>query len=167
MKDQKYGNKSYDVKKVFIEANFSQKELALRLQRQFKNVNTFYQRINKIERIVNASYDIFDKVLFPESWREPPDFQDMDKWTETVKGRGFIALQQLFNFSDDKKENCKKDDNFSYIDFPDALASIVMFDPISNDNELKLQRIKNNLTYEDLFDSINKNTEYDFNRSII
>ena len=159
--------KSYDVKKVFIEANFSQKELALRLQRQFKNVNTFYQRINKIERIVNASYDIFDKVLFPESWREPPDFQDMDKWTETVKGRGFIALQQLFNFSDDKKENCKKDDNFSYIDFPDALASIVMFDPISNDNELKLQRIKNNLTYEDLFDSINKNTEYDFNRSII
>lgn len=157
--------KRYNVKKVYCEGNFSQKELIKKLSRVF-TVQPFYQKINKIDRIVNSSYTIFDKVIFPNSWNNPPEnSNNIEEWINTVQGRGFIALQQLFNFSDIKSDNYKKGDPFSFVDFPDALTSIVMFD---NYFETYEPQENNNRTIADIFnDSIDRLGEYDFNRSLI
>ena len=157
--------KRYNVKKVYCEGNFAQKELIKKLSRYF-TVQPFYQKINKIDRIVNSSYTIFDKVIFPSSWNNPPEnSNNIEEWVNTVQGRGFIALQQLFNFSDIKSDNYKKGDPFSFVDFPDALTSIVMFD---NYFETYEPQENNNRTIADIFnDSIDRLGEYDFNRSLI
>lgn len=156
--------KKNNVKKVFCESNFAQKELIKKLSRYF-TVQPFYQRINKIERIVNASYSIVEKVFFPNEWLSPPDFHDIDKWIETKRGRGFTALQQLFNFSDIKTENNKKGDPFSFVDFPDALASIIMFDK-NNETYIPDSEKQNNnpLLLASIFESEEEN---DFKRSLI
>lgn len=156
--------KANDIKKVFCEGNFAQKELIKKLSRHF-TVQAFYQRINKIERIVNASYSIAEKVFFPSEWLSPPDFHDIERWIETNRGRGFTALQQLFNFSDIKSENCKKGDPFSYVDFPDALASIVMFDKNMNSYTPDDKDKNNNpFTLATIFD--NESTA-DYERSLL
>lgn len=155
--------KKNDVKKVFCESNFAQKELIKKLNRYF-TVQPFYQRINKIERIVNASYSITEKVFFPNNWLSPPDFHDIGRWIETRKGRGFTALQQLFNFSDIKTENNKKDDPFSYIDFPDALASIIMFDKNIRSFTPETE-LENNNPF--LLANIFESEENDFARSLL
>lgn len=156
--------KANDIKKVFCEGNFAQKELIKKLSRHF-TVQAFYQRVNKIERIVNASYSIVDKVFFPNEWLSPPDFHDIDRWVETLKGRGFTALQQLFNFSDIKSENYKKGDPFSYVDFPDALASIVMFDKNMNSYMSESEEKNNNpFSLANVFDN---EDIADFERSLL
>ena len=114
------------IKKVLCESNFAQKELVKRLEKHFE-VTPFYVHKNKIERIVNASYLIYDKVYFPKSWQEVPDSSDTDKWLNTNEGRGYIALRQLLNFDDSLSQNNIKDDIFSYLDFPDALSSLIFF----------------------------------------
>ena len=55
------------IKKVLCESNFAQKELVKRLEKHFE-VTPFYVHKNKAERIVNASYLIYDKIHFPKSW---------------------------------------------------------------------------------------------------
>ncbi|WP_157154257.1 phage terminase large subunit [Brachyspira murdochii] len=114
------------IKKVLCESNFAQKELVKRLEKHFE-VTPFYVHKNKIERIVNASYLIYDKVYFPKSWQEVPDSSDTDKWLNTNEGRGYIALRQLLNFDDSLSQNNIKGDIFSYLDFPDALSSLIFF----------------------------------------
>lgn len=114
------------VKEVMCEANFSQKELVKKLRRNF-SVRSFYVRVNKIDRIVNASFVIYERVFFPLSWTIAPKEYDTEKWIEVKEGRGFIALQQLLNFSDIESENCVKGDNFSFVDFPDVLSSLVTY----------------------------------------
>lgn len=156
--------KRYNVKKVYCEGNFAQKELIKKLSRYF-TVQPFYQKINKIDRIVNSSYTIFDKVIFPSSWNNPPEnLNNIEEWINTIQGRGFIALQQLFNFSDIKSDNYKKGDPFSFVDFPDALTSIVMFDnyfeTYESEEQRKDQGLLNNIFKE--YDD-----EYAFDRSII
>ncbi|TKZ23068.1 hypothetical protein EZH24_13125 [Brachyspira catarrhinii] len=151
--------KRYNVKKVYCEGNFAQKELIKKLSRYF-TVQPFYQKINKIDRIVNSSYTIFDKVIFPSSWNNPPEnLNNIEGWINTVQGRGFIALQQLFNFSDIKADNYKKGDPFSFVDFPDALTSIVMFDNYFETYEPE----ENHNSLSSLFEE----EEYAFDRSII
>lgn len=110
------------VSHVLCEANFSQKELVKKLRRSF-DVTPFYSRENKIERIVNASIVIYERVFFPSSW-----FVSKDEIAtyETKEGRGRIAISQLMNFSDIGSENCVKGSEHTYIDFPDCLASLVM-----------------------------------------
>ena len=117
---------SKKIKKVLCESNFAQKELVKRLEKHFE-VTPFYVHKNKIERIVNASYLIYDKVYFPKSWQEVPDSSDTDKWLNTNEGRGYIALRQLLNFDDSISQNNIKGDIFSYLDFPDALSSLMFF----------------------------------------
>ena len=64
-----------------------------------------------------------------------------------------------------KSDNYKKGDPFSFVDFPDALTSIVMFD---NYFETYEPQENNNRTIADIFnDSIDRLGEYDFNRSLI
>ena len=115
-----------NIKKVLCESNFAQKELVKRLEKHFE-VTPFYVHKNKAERIVNASYLIYDKVYFPKSWQKIPDGSDTDKWLKTNNGRGYIALRQLLNFDDSLEGSNIKGDVFSYLDFPDALSSLILF----------------------------------------
>ena len=114
------------IKKVLCESNFAQKELVKRLEKHFE-VTPFYVHKNKAERIVNASYLIYDKVYFPKSWQYIPESTDTDKWLKTNNGRGYIALKQLLNFDDSLNGSNIKGDIFSYLDFPDALSSLIFF----------------------------------------
>ena len=113
-----------NVKKIFCESNFAQKELVKRLEKHFE-VTAFFVHKNKIERIVNASYVIYERVYFPIGWQEVPEGSDTDKWLQTNNGRGYIALRQLLNFDD--SIGSIKGDVFSYLDFPDALSSLINF----------------------------------------
>ncbi|WP_300369174.1 phage terminase large subunit [Brachyspira sp.] len=115
-----------NIKRVLCESNFAQKELVKRLEKHF-DVSPFYVHKNKAERIVNASYLIYDKVYFPKSWQKIPEGSNTDKWIKTNKGRGYIALRQLLNFDDSLSESNIKGDVFSYLDFPDALSSLIFF----------------------------------------
>lgn len=115
--------KTYPIKKVYIESNFGQGELAKKIARSH-NVQKFYVRENKIKRIVNQSINIREHVLFPESWKKVPS-TDYEKWLFTTEGRGYIALSQLLSFSDIESENCLKGQDLTFVDFPDALASII------------------------------------------
>ena len=117
---------SRNIKKILCESNFAQKELVKRLEKHFE-VTPFYVHKNKAERIVNASYLIYDKVYFPSSWQKVPDGSDTDKWLQTNNGRGYIALRQLLNFDDSLEGSSIKGDIFSYLDFPDALSSLIFF----------------------------------------
>lgn len=125
--------RKYDIKEVMCEANFHQKELAKKLGRTFK-VIPFYQRVNKIERIVDASLAIRSHVLFDKKSLVPPDGRDTDEWLLSREGRNYIGMMQLLNFSDIKGENCKKEDDLSYIDFVDVLASLVKYSKVKKDN---------------------------------
>lgn len=125
--------RKYDIKEVMCEANFHQKELAKKLNRSFK-VIPFYQRVNKIERIVDASLAIRSHVLFDKQSLIPPEGRDTDEWLLSREGRNYIGMMQLLNFSDVRSENCKKDDDLSYIDFVDVLASLVKYSKVKKDN---------------------------------
>lgn len=131
-----------NIKKILCESNFAQKELVKRLEKHFE-VTPFYVHKNKAERIVNASYIIYDKVYFPKSWQKVPEESDTDKWLKTNNGRGYIALNQLLNFDDSLEGSNIKGNVFSYLDFPDALSSLIQFgiDDIiyeENDNKTNL-----------------------------
>ena len=130
------------VKKVLCESNFAQKELVKRLDRYFE-VSTFYVHKNKAERIVNASYLIYDKVYFPTSWQKAPDDYNIDKWLLTSRGRGYIAICQLLNFSDTLENSNIKGNVFSYLDFPDALASLMFFgiDDLFYEDDIKRENL--------------------------
>ena len=131
------------IKKVLCESNFAQKELVKRLEKHF-DVTPFYVHKNKADRIVNASYLIYDKVHFPKSWQEVPEGSDTDKWLKTNNGRGYIALRQLLNFDDSLSGSNIKGDVFSYLDFPDALSSLIQFgieDIIYEENDDKLNLV--------------------------
>lgn len=112
----------YDLKTIFVESVFAQKELIKRLQRTFKGVQGFVPKGKKTERIAATQISIRDKVQFPIEWSILPKDKE---WTSTKHGRGYLGLMQLLNFSMDEKENCIKGDDFSYVDFPDALASVL------------------------------------------
>ncbi|OEJ13881.1 terminase [Brachyspira hampsonii] len=132
-----------NIKKILCESNFAQKELVKRLEKHFE-VTPFYVHKNKAERIVNASYLIYDKVYFPKSWQKVPDGSDTDKWLKTNNGRGYIALRQLLNFDDSLSGSSIKGDVFSYLDFPDALSSLILFgieDIIYEENYDKLNLV--------------------------
>ena len=118
--------KSYNVREVMCEANFHQQELVKRLKRHFE-VQPFYQKVNKIERIVDNSIKIREHVYFDEQSLNTPDNSDVNQWLKTREGRNYIGMMQLFNFSDIPSENCNKNDDFSYIDFVDVITSLVMF----------------------------------------
>lgn len=115
-----------NIREVMIEANFSQKELAKKLQRHF-HVRPFYVKQNKIERIINASIPIREHVLFDDKSLTAPEINSIDEWIKNKDGRNFIAMMQLLDFSDIPSENNIQGDDFSYIDFPDCLASLVMY----------------------------------------
>lgn len=117
----------YEVRDVMCEANFHQGELIKKLKRDFM-VRPFYQRVDKIERIVDASIDIRERVLFDEASVNAPDGTDTEAWLKLREGRNFIGMMQLLNFSDIKTDNNKKGDDFSYIDFVDVVASLVKYD---------------------------------------
>ena len=68
---------------------------------------------------------IYERVYFPIGWQEVPEGSDTDKWLQTNNGRGYIALRQLLNFDDSIRSI--KGDVFSYLDFPDALSSLINF----------------------------------------
>ncbi|WP_297248736.1 phage terminase large subunit [uncultured Brachyspira sp.] len=132
-----------NIKKILCESNFSQKELIKRLEKHFE-VTPFYVHKNKAERIVNASYLIYDKVHFPKSWQKVPEGSDTDKWLKTNNGRGYIALRQLLNFDDSLAGSSIKGDVFSYLDFPDALSSLILFgieDIIDEENDDKVNLV--------------------------
>ena len=132
-----------NIKKILCESNFAQKELVKRLEKHFE-VTPFYVHKNKAERIVNASYLIYDKVYFPKSWQKVPDGSDTDKWLKTNNGRGYIALRQLLNFDDSLAGSNIKGDVFSYLDFPDALSSLILFgieDIINEENDDKVNLV--------------------------
>ena len=132
-----------NIKKILCESNFAQKELVKRLEKHFE-VTPFYVHKNKAERIVNASYLIYDKVYFPKSWQEVPYGSDTDKWLKTNNGRGYIALRQLLNFDDSLAGSSIKGDVFSYLDFPDALSSLILFgieDIINEENDDKVNLV--------------------------
>ena len=132
---------SRNIKKILCESNFAQKELVKRLEKHFE-VIPFYVHKNKAERIVNASYLIYDKVYFPSSWQKVPDGSDTDKWLQTNNGRGYIALRQLLNFDDSLEGS--KGDVFSYLDFPDALSSLIFFgieEIINEENDDKMNLV--------------------------
>ena len=131
------------IKKVLCESNFAQKELVKRLEKHFE-VIPFYVHKNKAERIVNASYLIYDKVYFPKSWQYIPESTDTDKWLKTNNGRGYIALKQLLNFDDSLNGSNIKGDIFSYLDFPDALSSLIFFgieEIINEENDDKMNLV--------------------------
>ena len=131
------------IKKVMCESNFAQKELVKRLEKHFE-ASPFYVHKNKAERIVNASYLIYDKIHFPKSWQDAPEGTDTDKWLQTNKGRGYIALRQLLNFDDSLNGSNIKGDMFSYLDFPDALSSLILFgieDIINEENDDKVNLV--------------------------
>lgn len=125
----------HDVSQILCEANFGQAQFVKKLKRQFKNVIGFLSKNNKLLRILDNSITIKDKVYFPYEWFTPPKDIPISRYTETKLGRGYIAIQQLLNFSDIEKENNIKNDDTSYIDFVDNLSNLVMFD--KNTNEIK------------------------------
>ena len=118
--------KSYNVQDVMCEANFHQQESVKRLRHNFA-VQPFYQKVNKIERIVDNSIKIREHCYFDEQSLHSPSTSSVNEWLKTREGRNYIAMMQLFNFSDIPRENCNKDDDFSYIDFVDVITSLVMF----------------------------------------
>lgn len=120
--------KRNNIRQVMCEANFHQSELVKKLKRHFE-VNPFYVKQNKIERIVNASILIRENVLFDDESLTTPEAGSTEDWITTVKGRNFIAMMQLLDFSDIQTENCIAGDDFSYVDFPDCLASLVLYSP--------------------------------------
>lgn len=141
--------RSYDIKEVMCEANFHQKELAKKLSRSFK-VIPFYQRVNKIERIVDASLAIRSRVLFDSKSLIPPEGRDTEDWLLSREGRNYIGMMQLLNFSDVRAENCKKDDDLSYIDFVDVLASLVKYSKVKKGNvQLEVVDLNKQPTYID------------------
>lgn len=82
-------------------------------------------------------------MYFPKSWQKVPEESDTDKWLKTNNGRGYIALNQLLNFDDSLEGSNIKGNVFSYLDFPDALSSLIQFgiDDIiyeENDNKTNL-----------------------------
>lgn len=118
--------KSYEIKEVLCEANFHQNELVKKLKREFY-VRPFYQRVDKIERIVDSAIEIREHVLFDKDSVSSPEGTDTEQWLITREGRNFIGMMQLLNFSDIKTENNKKGDDFSYIDFVDVVSSLVKY----------------------------------------
>lgn len=118
--------KQYGIREVMCEANFHQQELVKRLKRNFE-VQPFYQKINKIERIVDNAIKIREHILFDEQSLHAPDGTDTEHWLKTREGRNYIAMMQLFNFSDIPSDNCIKENDFSYIDFVDVITSLVMY----------------------------------------
>lgn len=125
------------IKEIMCEANFSQSELIKKLRRRF-DVRPFYVRQNKIERIVNSSILVYEKIFFPDTWLNSPESgNSVNDYIQTKEGRGFVALQQLLNFSDIEKENCRVGDDYSYLDFPDALSSLVMYGAKNYDKTIK------------------------------
>ncbi|MBW5396334.1 phage terminase large subunit [Brachyspira pilosicoli] len=141
---------SKNVKKILCESNFAQKELVKRLEKHFE-VTPFFVHKNKIERIVNASYVIYERVYFPIGWQEVPEGSDTDKWLQTNNGRGYIALRQLLNFDD--SVNNIKGDVFSYLDFPDALSSLINFGMEEAEDGEKIEEDKDNNLMDFIFGS--------------
>lgn len=149
--------KKNNIRQVMCEANFHQKELIKKLSRHF-NIQPFYVRHNKIERIINASILIREHILFDDASLNTPEVGSTDDWLKTRQGRNFIAMMQLLDFSDINSENCIQGDDFSYIDFPDCLASLILYNKSFNVNI----DIKNNNTdisdiLNNLFDNNNIN----------
>ena len=138
----------FNINEIYCEGNFVQKELIKRLERNFI-VNTFYVYKNKYERIYNASYEIYDRVYFPISWTKIPSGNNIDDWLKTTDGRGYIALRQLLNFSDISDNHNNRNDVFSYLDFPDALSSLIYFG--LNDSSLDNTNNKELNFYDALF----------------
>ena len=157
--------KKNNIRQVMCEANFHQKELVKKLSRHF-NVQPFYVKHNKIERIINASILIREHILFDDASLNTPEVGSTDDWLKTRQGRNFIAMMQLLDFSDINSENCIQGDDFSYIDFPDCLASLMLYNKSFNididikNNSADLSDILNNL-----FDNNNNINELD--RSLI
>ncbi len=144
--------KKNNIRQVMCEANFHQKELAKKLSRHF-NIQPFYVRHNKIERIINASILIRERILFDDASLNPPEIGSTEDWIKTREGRNFIAMMQLLDFSDINSENCIQGDDFSYIDFPDALASLVLYSKkISNstaiNNVVAFNNNKSSIDYQ-------------------
>lgn len=118
--------KSYEIREVMCEANFHQKELVKRLKRYFE-VQPFYQKVNKIERIVDNAINIRERILFDNAGLIMPKNYSIDMMLENREGRNYIGMMQLFNFSDIASENNIRNDDFSYIDFVDVITSLVIF----------------------------------------
>ena len=142
-----------NIKEIMCEANFQQGELIKKLRQKNFIVTPFYVRTNKIERIINASIPIRENCYFDERSLITPDESDIFKWIRSSHGRNFIAMMQLLDFSDNQNENCIKGDDFSFIDFPDALASLVLYSK-NYSNNLENNTNKN---YYILFNSEDEN----------
>ena len=142
--------KKNNIRQVMCEANFHQKELVKKLSRYF-HVRPFYVKQNKIERIINASIPIREHVLFDDKSLTAPEINSIDEWLKNKDGRNFIAMMQLLDFSDINSENCIQGDDFSYIDFPDCLASLILYNKSYNidvdikNNSTDISDILNNL----------------------
>lgn len=121
-----YANK---VKRVLVESNFAQKELAKILARSF-DVVRFNVRTEKLARISDAQYAIRETVLFDSECLKMPTLTSDKALCESREGRNYIGMRQLLDFSDKKEDNNIKGNDFSYLDFPDALASICHYDKI-------------------------------------
>lgn len=118
----------HNVKQILCESNFSQSQLVKKLSRYFNNVKGFQSTQKKLMRIVDNAITIKDKIYFPCEWFEPPRNIPMNEYSNDWQGRGYLCIQQLLNFSDIQKENNKIGDDTSYIDAPDNLSNLVMFD---------------------------------------
>jgi len=143
-----------NIKEIMCEANFQQGELIKKLRINKFIVTPFYVHTNKIDRIVNASIPIRENCYFDVRALTAPEGSDPFYWTESSHGRNFIAMMQLFDFSDNPKENCIKGDDFSFIDFPDALASLILY----SKNNLNKSANKN---YYIIFNSEDKKNTHD------
>ncbi|MGL4897163.1 MAG: phage terminase large subunit, partial [Cetobacterium sp.] len=124
------------INKVAVESNFNP-DLGKKLAREFE-VKKFYVNQDKIKRIINQSINIRKHVYFPLNWKEVPNTA-YDKWLQSSHGRGYIGLSQLLNFSDIERENCIRGQDLTFVDFPDALASILNIEKteIVDDFEVK------------------------------
>ena len=149
--------KKNNIRQVMCEANFHQKELVKKLSRHF-NIQPFYVRHNKIERIINASILIREHILFDDASLNTPEVGSTDDWLKTRQGRNFIAMMQLLDFSDINSENCIQGDDFSYIDFPDCLASLILYNKSFNiDVDIKNNNTDISDILNNLFDNNNIN----------
>lgn len=117
----------HDVKQILCESNFSQSQLVKKLERYFKNVKGFQSTQKKLMRIVDNAITIKEKIYFPYEWFEPPKIP-IAEYSNDWQGRGYLCIQQLLNFSDIAKDNNIKGDDTSYIDAPDNLSNLVMYD---------------------------------------
>lgn len=117
----------HDVKQILCESNFSQSQLVKKLERYFKNVKGFQSTQKKLMRIVDNAITIKEKIYFPYEWFEPPKIP-VAEYSNGWQGRGYLCIQQLLNFSDIAKDNNIQGDDTSYIDAPDNLSNLVMFD---------------------------------------